>query len=125
DAVQVVDQDDYDHFFGDGHEFDDVILPEDSCINDREAQYIKNFVDADDALTYTSCSICEERDWNMEPRDGVCKRCRKDKADVKKWSKQNNTNPSLIPPPLRGLTDLEEMMISLVLPLMQVRYTSG
>jgi hypothetical protein len=30
-----------------------------------------------------------------------------------------------IPPALKGLTDIEEMIISLVLPIMQVRYTKG
>ncbi|KAJ3971491.1 hypothetical protein EV361DRAFT_799995, partial [Lentinula raphanica] len=122
DAIHVVEHEDYDTFFGDGHEFAEINLPDDSCVN---AQCIKRFLDADSSLTYTSCSICEERDWNMDVREGVCKRCRKDKGDVKKWSKENNTNPSRIPPALQGLTDLEEMMISLVLPLMQVRYTSG
>ncbi|KAJ3759023.1 hypothetical protein F5880DRAFT_1449726, partial [Lentinula raphanica] len=125
DGVEVIENDDFDQFFGDGRDFPDIVLPQDSCINDREARYVKNFVDADNSLTYTSCSICEERDWNMDLREGVCKRCRRDKGDVKKWSRENNTNPSRIPPALQGLTDLEEMMISLVLPLMQVRYTNG
>ncbi|KAJ3767015.1 hypothetical protein FB446DRAFT_614695, partial [Lentinula raphanica] len=125
DAIHVVEQEDYDAFFGDGHEFAGIDLPNDSCIDAREVECVKRFINADSSLTYTSCSVCEERDWNMGVREGVCKRCRNDKGDVKKWSKENNTNPSRIPPALQGLTDLEEMMISLVLPLMQVRYTSG
>ncbi|KZV89267.1 hypothetical protein EXIGLDRAFT_578440, partial [Exidia glandulosa HHB12029] len=94
-------------------------------LSEREARCIKKFDDALAAMTYDACTQCRERDWDLGLRDGVCKRCRSDREDVRRWSAENNTNPIERPACCIGLTDIEEMMCSLVMPIMQVRYTKG
>ena len=77
-------------------------------------------------------------------KEGVCSSCRRDSNGVvRKWSNENCCNPRLchsasslkiglticavldVPSCLRNLTDMEEMMLARVMPLMQVRYTKG
>ena len=50
----------------------------------------------------------------------TCRRCKSDKKVPKKFSLENNMIPSAVPACLSGLTQVEEMLISRALPIMQV-----
>ena len=50
----------------------------------------------------------------------VCSRCSRDKQEPKLYSVANNMDPGSVPPALQGLTQVEEMLISPVMPIMSV-----
>ncbi|KAJ7223411.1 hypothetical protein GGX14DRAFT_387730 [Mycena pura] len=132
--------DEYDEFFGDGWEMMDVDLPEDSAISGREAAAIAKMNAELAGLFIGKCSGCREEGFDKLKTATLCKRCDADGGEVRKWSDENNTNPSAcfleslpsinknqgpMPPALQNLTDLEEMLIARVKTVMQVRYTKG
>ena len=49
-----------------------------------------------------------------------CTRCHNDSKQPKLYSLENNMDPGVVPIELRGLTQVEEMLISAVMPLMSV-----
>jgi hypothetical protein len=57
------------------------------------------------------CLVCKERFPSTELRN-VCRRCCKDKNDVKKFSAANNMDPGDIPDDFKDLTEIEEMLIA-------------
>ncbi|KAJ7214380.1 hypothetical protein GGX14DRAFT_327210, partial [Mycena pura] len=120
--------DEYDEFFGDGWEMMDVDLPEDSAISGREAAAIAKMNAELAGLSIGKCSGCREEGFDKLKTATLCKRCDADGGEVRKWSDENNTNPSAFYPQLtriKNLTDLEEMLIARVKTVMQVRYTKG
>ncbi|CAH3134206.1 unnamed protein product [Porites lobata] len=54
-----------------------------------------------------------------------CQRCIRDKQQQKKFSKENDMVPSLVPLQLQGLTQVEEMLIARALPVMRVYIKPG
>ncbi|KAI0690491.1 hypothetical protein BC835DRAFT_1212865, partial [Cytidiella melzeri] len=74
-----------------------------------------------------TCTTCHERGFERGVIHGECLRCRNDKrGPAKKFSDENGMNPASVRPLcLQNLTKMEEMLISPVLPIMQVRYTKG
>lgn len=92
-GVEFVDQDQYDD-----PSLDDamanLVLPQDSALSNDEARYLHNFDAALESVTLDTCTSCNETDWSRGVVDGVCKRCRLDRGDVRAWSVENNTNPS-------------------------------
>ncbi|KAF6749533.1 hypothetical protein DFP72DRAFT_743886, partial [Ephemerocybe angulata] len=119
--------DEFDEIFGTGAEFANVHLPSDSVLDAREAGLMANFEEALGNIKLECCAACHEEGFEMKLIEGQCSSCRNDKCDpVKKWSTQNSTQPALeVPACLKGLTDIEEMLISRIKTYMQVRYTSG
>ena len=71
------------------------------------------------------CSICCEA-WPVKAsvknssKDHTCKRCKVDKKEPKKFSKENCMIPSPVPDELKNLTECEQMLISRAFPIMQV-----
>lgn len=70
------------------------------------------------------CDVCCEA-WPLSEKSKVkvpyiCTRCIRDKSNVKKFSVQNNMIPSQVPVELQGLTQLEEMLIARVFPVISV-----
>ena len=55
----------------------------------------------------------------------TCSRCSKDKKIPKKFSVENSMIPSPVPSELKGLTQIEEMLIARALPLMRVYIKPG
>ena len=49
-------------------------------------------------------------------RSNECVRCTRDKK--KRFSRDNSMDPGAVPPQLQGLTQVEEMLISAVMPMM-------
>ena len=49
-----------------------------------------------------------------------CLQCSRDKKSPKLYSVDNNMDPGDVPPELQGLTQIEEMIISAVMPMMSL-----
>ena len=68
-------------------------------------------------------TICHET-WpvhdNRSKPTYVCLRCTRDKHEPKKFSDSNNMNPQRQPACRQGLTQIEEMLIAWVSPIMYV-----
>ena len=57
---------------------------------------------------------------SSSPPARVCSRCSRDKQEPKLYSAANNMDPGSVPLALQGLTQVEEMLISPVMPIMSV-----
>jgi len=107
-GVEVPDVDEFDEAFGDGADLMNVDLPDDSALSQREA-----------------ANDCLEDGFDLNLADGRCSRCRDDKGDpVGRWSAANKVHPGKSSC-LKGLTDMEDMLIARVKSYMQVRWTKG
>lgn len=84
----------------------DVDVPDDSVLSQHEA----------------ALEGCLEEGFNLGLDGAMCSRCRHDtESPVRKWSAANKVHPGK-PPCLKGLTDMEEMLISRVKSYTQVRW---
>ena len=74
------------------------------------------------SLSFTHCSCCNESFPSIEltSSTSVCSRCSRDKQEPKLYSPDNNMDPGSVPLALQGLTQVEEMLISPVMPIMSV-----
>ncbi|KAE9393323.1 hypothetical protein BT96DRAFT_829428, partial [Gymnopus androsaceus JB14] len=102
-------------------------LPHNPAVRPSEKALIDNFRASLDGIKLEDCTTCFEQGFDLGLNGGdECSRCWKDKEGTKKWSAANKVHPAHeIPPCLKGLTEIEEMLIACVKPLMQVRYTKG
>ena len=57
---------------------------------------------------------------NHSSGGSVCSRCSRDKQEPKLYSAANNMDTGSVPPAIQGLTQVEEMLISPVMPIMSV-----
>lgn len=75
------------------------------------------------------CTVCSEawplKSTQMNARNYQCSRCTRDKQQPKKFSKENNMIPSVVPLQLQGLTQIEEMLIARALPIMRIYVKPG
>ncbi|KAJ7769638.1 hypothetical protein DFH07DRAFT_698813, partial [Mycena maculata] len=128
DGIQVVPPDEYDEFFGDGS-FMDIDLPQDTAVNSKEARAIQIVNEKLEELRIGHCSGCREEGFDVKMKTpDLCMRCSADTSETRRWSDENNTNPTpknAVPPCLQYLTDMEEMLISRTKTVMQVRWTKG
>ena len=66
-----------------------------------------------------ACSTCSERFPQLTaPASTECAHCSRDSK--KRFSSRNGMDPGEVPPPLQSLTQVEEMLISAVMPMMSV-----
>eukprot|EP00111_Clytia_hemisphaerica_P020703 TCONS_00061034-protein len=77
-------------------------------------------------FSIAQCQTCFES-WPIKitskvnsVNDYICTRCKRDKGTPKKFSADNNMKPSPVPEALKGLTQVEEMLIARAFPVMQV-----
>jgi hypothetical protein len=56
---------------------------------------------------------------------GECRRCYTEKTTPKKFSAENNMDPGEVPEELQSLTEIEEMLIARVFPVMSVYRLRG
>lgn len=141
-GLEPAEEDEYDTIFGDGADFMDIDVPDDSAISARQAALLKKFDEALSAIRLEVCDTCDEQRFDMNLINGECQTCRNDKHNVKLKSAANNVSPGEstyiwrqaspnkqialhVPPCLRGLTEMEELICARVMPVMQVRYTRG
>ena len=76
----------------------------------------------------TYCDVCSEM-WPVRSNNSkspyVCFRCKRDKNNPKTYSMENNMNPGSVPQCLLDLTQIEEMLIARVTPIMYVYRKQG
>jgi hypothetical protein len=142
DGIEGVAIDEFDAEFGDGNDLMDVDLPDDSAVSARERALLKILDEKLADIKFETCDYCLEEGFSMQVNNGMCASCKRDNGDpVRKWSAENGIHPGIyhfsafnvnllteclisalnIPPCLKGLTDMEEMLIARVKVCMQVR----
>ena len=75
------------------------------------------------ALELSKCSICLERSHVKKSQDSerlICARCKREKANPKVYSSEANMDPGPAPQELFGLTQVEEMLVAAVMPMMSI-----
>ncbi|CAG8584286.1 19043_t:CDS:2 [Racocetra fulgida] len=72
---------------------------------------LQNFHAEINKLVNKLCSICKEYFLLVELIEQRCRCCYYDKGVIKKFSKENNMDPGDVPEKLKGLTEIEEMLI--------------
>ena len=87
---------------------------------------IKNMQDFHNLLKFKfyRCELCHEA-WPLSSKGKkkspyICSRCSRDKNGVKRFSSQNGMTPSQVPNELQGLTQLQEILIARVFPVISV-----
>ena len=65
------------------------------------------------------------KDKEINERDYMCARCRRDKKSPRLYSAGNDMHPGPVPDELAGLTDVEEMLISRACPIMSIYRKHG
>ncbi|XP_066932700.1 uncharacterized protein [Clytia hemisphaerica] len=94
----------------------------------KETELNGNIKDFQKSMKFsiTQCQTCFES-WPIKitskvnsVNDFICTRCKRDKGTPKKFSADNNMKPSPVPEALKGLTQVEEMLIARAFPVMQV-----
>ena len=61
---------------------------------------------------FECCTVCNERRVNTDKlKNGVCKRCCKDKSQIKMFSDGSNMDPGQVPAELSNLTVVEQQLI--------------
>ena len=75
-------------------------------------------------LEMSICDICLERSHTkktqLQGTQRICTRCKRDKNTPKIYSSDNKMDPGPVPTELLGLTQVEEMLISAVMPMMSI-----
>ena len=70
---------------------------------------------------YSECATCNENFPSINAQKRTeCTRCSRDKKHPKLYSVDNGMDPRLVPLELQGLTQVEEMLISSVMPIMSL-----
>ena len=73
------------------------------------------------------CQVCFEA-WPVKYKNRssyICHRCSVDKVDPKRFLVENSMIPSVVPEELKGLTQIEEMLIAWAIPIMKVYIKPG
>ncbi len=98
----------------------------------HEQEFVQNEMHSfhldQERLEHRQCTICKEA-WptrqNLRSQTYSCYRCKRDKKSPKKFSAENDMDPGIVPVQLKGLTHVEEMLISRVCPIMRVYRKHG
>ena len=98
----------------------------------HEQEFVQNEMHSfhldQERLEHRQCTTCKEA-WptrqNLTSETYTCHRCKRDKKSPKKFSAENDMDPGIVPEQLRGLTQVEEMLISRVCPIMRVYRKHG
>ena len=86
---------------------------------------LQDFRSKMDNIRYNSCPVCNERIPSMSLVKEMCHRCYMEKKLPKKFSAENNMNLGNVPDELKGLTEIEEMLIAQVFTVMTVYRLRG
>ena len=90
--------------------------------------HMNQFQSKQDQWQNKKCIICNEQ-WptrtclNMDPY--VCNRCQRDKHNPKLFSPENDMDPGSVPPCLKDMTQIEELLIARACPIMTVYHKHG
>ena len=96
----------------------------------HEQEWVRNemgsFHSSQEQLQHHQCTVCKEtwptkQNLSKDPARYVCHRCTRDKKSPRVYSAENG----IVPPQLEGLTQIEEMLIAKVCPIMSVYRKHG
>lgn len=82
-----------------------------------EQKHLDAFVKSLDQLKYEACVNCKKLEFVSTTLPYTCARCKKNPL---KFSRDNNMQPSPVPPELQNLTKVEQHLIARVNPVMRV-----
>lgn len=94
-------------------------------LTELDRDLIKKFRSKIDKIKHTLCPTCNECFPSIVLVQGECRRCNAEKNRPKKFSEENNMDPGDVPEELRDLTEIEEMLIAQVFPVMSVYRLRG
>lgn len=98
----------------------------DECrLSDSDLKLLWDFRTSINKITNKLCSICNECFPSIELIRSMCHRCYYDKNTLKKFSVANNMDPGEVPEQLQGLTEIEEMLIAQIFPIISVYCLRG
>ena len=101
------------------------ILDTNEChLPESDRNLLLNFRTKVNDLTNNLCTVCNER-FPFNLIQNACHRCNRDKNLVKKFSASNNMDPGDVPEDLQGLTEIEQMLISRIFPVISVYCLRG
>ena len=93
----------------------------------HELQFVRNKMHSfhldQERLQHQQCTTCKEAwlTWESVASEVyICYGCKSDKKSPKKFSAENDMDPGIVPEQLKGLTKVEEMLISRVCPIMRI-----
>ena len=98
---------------------------EDNCLPKSDQKLLHDFRKKLDRLSNNLCPVCNECFPSIEIVEGKCRRCYGEKNNVKKFSARNNMDPGEVPEELRDLTQIEEMLIAQIFPIVSVYCLHG
>ena len=98
----------------------------------HELEFVRNEMHSfhldQEHLQHRQCTICKEA-WparqNLASEVYICYRCKRDKKSPKKFSVENDMDPGIVPQQLKDLTQVEEMLISRICPIMRIYRKHG
>jgi hypothetical protein len=99
-----------------------------TTINEEEISMLQDFCRKMDDIRYNICKVCKERIPSLTLVKESCKRCYYEKNTdniPKKFSSSNNMDPGDVPEELKGLSEIEEMLIFQVFPVITVYRLHG
>ena len=104
---------------------DEFLIHNECHLSISDRNLLQNFRIKIDELSNKYCPVCNERFLSIDLIQEVCHRCYSDKNLLKKFSAVNNMDPDEVPVELQGLTNIEEMLIAQIFPIVSVYYLRG
>ncbi|GBC15565.1 ATP-dependent DNA helicase PIF1 [Rhizophagus irregularis DAOM 181602=DAOM 197198] len=98
---------------------------DESRLSEADRKLLHEFRTKINSFVNNCCPVCNERFPSIEIISGQCRRCYYDKNTVKKFSADNNMDPGDVPEELRDLTEIEEMLIARIFPIVSVYCLRG
>ena len=93
---------------------------------ESDRKLLQDFRSKVNAIANYLCTTCNERfPSSTDLIEEMCRRCYFDKDSIKKFSASNNMDPGYVPEELRDLTDIEEMLIAQIFPIVSVYCLRG
>ncbi|KZT38693.1 hypothetical protein SISSUDRAFT_1061732 [Sistotremastrum suecicum HHB10207 ss-3] len=132
DEETAVDEDDYWNEFDDldtsttpTSDLDDT-LPTDNTFSAQTHEAANKFEEELKSVRYTDCELCCEKFWTFKEDSTKYNHCQRSPLKGRKYLADNDMDPgNVVPDCLKDLTDIEEQLISLTRPVIQVRYVKG
>ncbi|CAG8658574.1 22995_t:CDS:2, partial [Gigaspora rosea] len=104
----------------------DIPLPLPSTIlKEYDKVLLRQFRNKIDKLKHSECPTCKECFLSITLVVGECRRCYTEKTLPKKFLFDNNMNPGEVPKKLQKLTEIEEMLIAQVFPVIVIYRLRG
>ncbi|CAG8763820.1 18196_t:CDS:1 [Gigaspora margarita] len=108
---------------------DTEMLPENElCIQqltNSDCKLLKKFRNEMNKCVHRYFPTCKERFPSITLVKRECRRCYTEKGEIKKFSFANNMDSGVLPEELTGLTEIEEMLIAQIFPVVSVYYLHG